>query len=280
MESLRGSRGQGTAVRVSRGLSFGWKTLRSEDRPSAFRVTLSGALETWYSFTWELREGTYQVSGPGGRVRANAEARSSVFEVIRRNRWDKGRGERGERGRGETIPEHPPHCPTIAAAPRCALTARHRRASTHAYARARTPRLPRGAARRTPSQSRVCQQSACAHRHCHPTACAGTPQRATACPPSMATQPGMCTTTGLHGSERWLELCSRSPSWCAWAAAVARALAASASAAAMRVRQAEEQTPLPVPPESGPDSRRAHFSRRRCAACVLVLPTVGTCAVR
>ena len=84
MESLRGSRGQGTAVRVSRGLSFGWKTLRSEDRPSAFRVTLSGALETWYSFTWELREGTYQVSGPGGRVRANAEARSSnrsVFEV-------------------------------------------------------------------------------------------------------------------------------------------------------------------------------------------------------
>ena len=65
-------------------MSFGWKTLRSEDRPSAFRVTLSGALETWYSFTWELREGTYQVSGPGGRVRANAEARSSnrsVFEV-------------------------------------------------------------------------------------------------------------------------------------------------------------------------------------------------------
>ena len=45
-----------------------------------------------------------------------------------------------------------------------------------------------------------------AHRQCHPTACAGTPQRATACPHSMATQPGMCTTTGLHGSERWLEL--------------------------------------------------------------------------
>ena len=72
---------------LHRGSSFGyhgWKTLRSEDRPSAFRVTLSGALETWYSFTWEPREGTYQVSGPGGRVRANAEARSSnrsVFEV-------------------------------------------------------------------------------------------------------------------------------------------------------------------------------------------------------
>ena len=100
--------------------------------------------------------------GSGGAtailLTAASSAHSTVFEVIRRNRWDKGRGERGERERRD-YPRAPPtlshhrcrpqtrsHCPPSTSFHPCLCTRSHsqtspRRGPAHAITVTRVPTI-------------------------------------------------------------------------------------------------------------------------------------------